>query len=265
MLPTGFLVYVPLWLILLGLLVAMTASWEVGQWVGAHARLGTDDDARTHATGLHAAILGLLALLLGFTFSMSAQRFEATRDVIAGESAAIEAAYLRSDLAPEPQRGVLQALFRRYVDTRIGFYAAGTDVRKRRTVEQVTRSMHEEMWAQAMAVAAATPTSTTALLVESVNQVIDFHAKRLHARRNHVPSTIIWLLILMAVASTGLTGYVAGYGNRRHVVPTVIVLALIASVIVVIIDLDRPMRGLIQGGDESMFEVKAHMQLPAEP
>jgi hypothetical protein len=193
---------------------------------------------------------------------MSAQRFESTRDVIAGESAAIETAYLRTDLAPEPQRGVLQALLRRYVDTRIEFYGARNDLRRRVEVEQVTRSMQEEMWAQTVAVAALAPTSTTALLVDAVNQVIDFHAKRLHARRNHVPPTILWLLILMAVASTGLTGYVSGFGNRRHVIPTVIVLALIAMVIVVIIDLDRPMRGLIQGGDESMFEVKARLQPP---
>jgi hypothetical protein len=133
-------------------------------------------------------------------------------------------------------------------------------MRRRGAIEEESHRMQGEIWRIAMTTAARTPNSVTALLVESVNELNDAHTLRLQGVRNTVPSTIMWLLILMSAAATGLTGYVAGFGNRRHPAPTAVVLLLIASVIIVIADLDRPMRGLIRGGQESMLDLQRSLR-----
>jgi hypothetical protein len=261
---TGFLLRLPIGIIFVAFLAAMIGTWALGRWRGACDRARCDDDARSHASGLHTAMLGLLALLLAFTFSMAAQRFQDNRDMVVLEANAIGTAYLRADIAVEPERAALKDLLRRYVDTRVAVYGAGVDVARRDALIEESERLHRQMWNQAATSAARAPTSTTALLVAAINDVIDFHSRRIDAARNHVPPTILWLLAIMAAASTGLTGYVSGFGNRRHPAPTAIVLVLIALVIVAIIDLDRPRRGFIQGGQESMLELRKSLQ-PSPP
>jgi hypothetical protein len=99
-------------------------------------------------------------------------------------------------------------------------------------------------------------------VVDGVNRMFDLYELRQHALRNHVPPTIIWLLVIMAAAATALTGYVAGFGNKRHPTATALVLLLIALVIVVIVDLDRPTRGLIRGGQESLLDLQRILRPP---
>ena len=253
---------VPLTALLGGIFLIMAVTWVAGRWIGVRDREQCDDDSRTHASGLLGAMLGLLALLLGFTFSMAVQRFEFNRDMVAHEASAIEAAYLRADVAAEPERLALKALIRRYVDTRVAFYDAEIDMRRRGAIEEESQKLQDDIWSHAITTAVRTPNSVTALLVEAVNELNDAHTMRLQGIRNMVPSTIMWLLILMAAAATGLTGYVAGFGNRRHPAPTAVVLLLIASVIVVIADLDRPMRGMIKGGQESMIDLQRSLRPP---
>jgi hypothetical protein len=259
---------VPLLFILLGLFVAMVVTWILGRAIGEHHRQQFDEEARSHASGLHGAMLGLLALLLGFTFSMAVQRFETNRDMVSHEASAIETAYLRADIADEPERLALKGLLRRYIDTRVTLYQAKIDQPKRAAINAETRRLQAEIWRHAMTTAARAPNSTmAALLVEAVNRVIDIYELRLHAVRNTVPPTILWLLILMSVAATALTGYVAGFGNKRHPAPTALVIALIALVILVIVDLDRPTRGFIRSGQGPMLELQheMHEQITASP
>src|SRR5262245_8635230 len=50
------------------------------------------------------AVLGLLALLLGFTFSLAADRFDTRRILVLEEANAIGTTYLRAQLLTEPHR-----------------------------------------------------------------------------------------------------------------------------------------------------------------
>jgi hypothetical protein len=257
-----FLYRVPLTVIFLGLAGVMAATWVIGRGIGVRARTNIDEDARTHAGGLHAAILGLLALILGFTFSMAAQRFETNRDRAAEEASAVETAYLRADLTDAPTRLAMRDLIRRYVDARIAFYDAKIDFHKREDIDAEGRRLQGEVWKLAVASAGRAPTSVMAEVVDGVNRMVDLYELRQHAMRNHVPATIMWMLVVMAAAATALTGYVAGFGNRRHPTATAVVLLLIALVIVVIVDLDRPTRGLIRGGQDSLLDLQRSMRPP---
>jgi hypothetical protein len=260
MTPTGFFFRLPITIIFLVVLGAMFATVALGRRMGERDRKDCDDDSRTHATGLQAAVLGLLALLLGFTFSAAALRYDSNRDIVVAEANAIKTAYLRADLAVEPERTALRAILERYVDLRVAFYQVGVDARQRASVDAESERLQARMWAQAMTSAARSTSYSMPLLVDSVNKVIAFHETRLDAARNHVPPEILWLLVIMAPATTGLTGYVAGFGNRRLQAPTSIVLVLIALVIGVIVDLDRPMHGFIRGGQDAMLDLERSLQ-----
>ena len=242
--------------VFLVLLAVMFLAVYFGRRMGVRDRETFDGDSRTQVSGLQGAVVGLLALLLGFTYSLAVIHFQTNRDMVVVEANAIKTAFLRADIALEPERSALKELLRRYAETRIEFYRAGIDPERREAVDAESERLQAEMWRLTAVSAARGPTCTVATLVEAVNLVIDLHASRLDAARNHVPAVILWLLALMSIASTGLIGYVAGFGNRELRAPIAIVLVLIALVIGMIMGLDRPMRGLIQGGQESMLQLR---------
>lgn len=260
--PIDSVFRLPLAVLMAVLVGIMLATLEVGRWFGGRAKESYDVDSRSYASGLHTAILGLLALLLGFAFSLAASHFVLNRDLVAEEANAIDTAFRRADIAADPQRGTLKELLRRYLETRIAYYSVGIDEPKRRAVDEESLALQGQMWRQAAEAADRTPTCTTALLVHAVNRVIEMHETRADAARNHIPMLVLWLLVSMSAAVTGLTGYVASFGNGRHRSPTAIMVVLIALVLVVIVDLDRPMRGLIHGGQPSLFKLRRIMAVP---
>src|ERR1041385_857187 len=110
---------IPLWgLFLLGagwLWLVMEGGYRVGKWRHAHM-----PDERDQPVGaMVASILGLVALVLGFTFSLAASRFDARRMAVLEESNAIGTTYLRARLLPEPERTEIARLLREYVEVRI--------------------------------------------------------------------------------------------------------------------------------------------------
>ena len=77
---------------------------------------------------------------------------------------------------------------------------------------------------------------------------------------NHVPQSIFILLLIVAILSMGLVGYGAGVGKDRNLLPTQISVILIASVILLIMDLDRPRRGLITVSQQSMVDLRENLK-----
>jgi hypothetical protein len=102
-----------------GLLALLLAGFEIGYRLGPRWSGGTGDATSSQITTLQSAILGMLGLLLGFSFSMSASRFDARKQLVLDEANAIGTAYLRSQLLKPPRRAEMSALFRRYVDSRL--------------------------------------------------------------------------------------------------------------------------------------------------
>jgi hypothetical protein len=258
-----FLPDAPELLIFVLLVLALVLSEALGWRVGHQYREGADEAARAQVGSLQAAVLGLLALLLGFTFAMAADRFDARRELVVEEANAIDAAHLRADLLPEPARGAFKALLRRYVDVRVAFYNAGGSTSKQKTTEAEGERIHAQLWPLAIAEARREPTPTIALLIQVLNKLIDLHESRVAALGNHVPAIVFWMVILVAVLSAAITGYSAGFSSRHYRLPAALTLVLIAAVTLVIIDLDRPRRGLIHSGQVAMIELQQRMKRSA--
>jgi hypothetical protein len=240
----------------------LVVALEVGRLLGARARASADAETRSYATGVQTAILGLLALLLGFAFSLSASHFVANRDLVTEEANAIDTAFRRADLAAEPQRSSLKQQLRRYLETRIAYYTPDLDAPGRLRIDEESYAIQEDLWRTTRAAAERSPTYMTALLVYAINRVIEMHETRVDAARNHIPRVVMWLLLSMAGAGTALTGYVSVYGRGRHRSPTAIIVVLIALVLVAIVDLDRPIRGLTHGGQPSLIKLRRVMAIP---
>jgi hypothetical protein len=245
-------------LVSIGALVLFT---ELGFHLGRRAGRTTSDEARSQIGTIQAALLGLLALLLGFTFAMGMSRYEMRRQLVLDEANAIGTTYLRAQVLPEPQRQELSNLLRQYVQVRLDFYAASADKKKLETANNDTARLQKQLWSTAAALGVKEPRAVTVgLFLQSLNEVIDLHNKRLTALENHVPEIILLLLYFVALVATGLIGYGCGLGGVRNFFVTVVSSILIAAVILVIIDLDHPIHGLIQVSQQRMLELRNSLE-----
>ena len=174
---TTVLDLLPLWGLFLTILALVLAAIEGGYRLGSyrHRQAGHEKEAPVGA--MVGATLGLLAFMLAFTFGMAASRFDTRKQLVLDEANAIGTTYLRAAMLQE-RRDEIRALLRSYVDARL------EAVRPGRVAEGILRSeeLQGQMWSAATAVGLQHPDSiVVGLFVESLNEVIDLHAKRVNA------------------------------------------------------------------------------------
>ncbi len=204
------------------------------------------------------ALLGLLAFLLAFTFGMAATRFDARRQVLLDEVNAIGTTYLRARLLSEPHGTQVRSFLRDYVDVRLeGVQTGKVDHAIRRSQE-----LQEQLWTQAVTVSAKNPGSyVVGLFVQSLNEVIDLHTKRVMlGLHNRIPG-IIWLaLYLVIILAMVSVGYQAGLAGTSRSLVTVGLALTFAVVMLLIADLDRPGEGLLRVSQQAMIDLRNQMQ-----
>jgi hypothetical protein len=191
------------------------------------------------------SLLGLLALLLSFTFSMSAGKSDTRRQVIVQEANNISTAILRCDLYPDSIRKALRADFRQYVDARINYYKAGVNEAALNKTLQQAGDISARIWARIMRLAQDKEnTLRSQQMIPALNDMMDITTTRDADRNAHVPESILWMLFLLTLAGSFVTGY--GAKDKRFNWVIVGSFALMTSLtIYLILDLDRPRRGII--------------------
>lgn len=248
------------WLIAAALLIALFACGETGYMV-AHRRAmkeGRADDAtRSQFGNIQAAVLGLVALLLAFTFSMAVARFDLRKQLVVEEANAIGTLQLRAQLLPEPQKSASTALIGRYIEARIAYATAGVDAQRINAAQAETATVQALLWAQAVQLAAREEKAYPAnLYTQALNDVIDLPSKRIAAMNNHVPETVIWMLLLSSALSLAIVGYGFGLGARRNNFSLGALSVLIVLVIMLILDFDRPRRGFIEVDEGAILQLR---------
>ena len=245
------------WLIILCLFAALLGAWAIGRSLGQRVRAAIDETAKSQASALQSAILGLLALLLAFTLSMAISRYEARKQVIVDEANAIGTTYLRAKLLPSPYAAEAVNLLQQYVGIQVNLYNAGYDPARLQAVSEQTTQLQRQLWSVATTVSTQDNRSVPAgLFVQTLNDTIDFDAKRNAAFQNRVPGVVIWLLFGVAVAAVGMVGYNDGLGSQRHFMGAVLIIILLVVIIWVTIDLDLPQYGLIRVNQQSMLNLQ---------
>ncbi len=242
------------------LLAMMMLSVEVGRWIGKRRRDTFAEADRSQINAIQAAILGLFALLLGFTFTMSVQRYDGRTVAVATEANAIGTAYLRSELLNPSDREQARSILRRYTDLRL--QAAGVSLPLQSDLNELTAQaagLQGQLWSLGVSAAEADPNPvTTGLYLQAVNTLIDAQGSRSAALQNHVPEPVLLLLMTVFVTGGGVVGYATGLsGGRRPLFATLAMTLLIVLVVFVVVDLDRPRRGLIQINQTSLIELQS--------
>lgn len=229
---------------------------EAGFRIGRFVQRQTDEEIKTLTGAIQASILGLLALLLGFTFSMAMQRYDARNNALISEANAIGTVQLRAQLLPERYQASATDLLNDYVELRI---SAGkidlTQFEQRKVYNSEVARLQNALWQLAVEAANEEPLAVkSGAFINSLNGMIDAQGKRNALLDMHVPEVVILLLFVVFLCSGGILGYSSGLSGRRVMAPTVMVSFLIALIVFIIIDLDRPRRGLIQV-DQSSLEL----------
>jgi hypothetical protein len=256
--PTSVLDAIPLWLFFLVAVVLVLGSLELGLRLGERRRQRAEHEQPGPVGTAVAALLGLLAFLMAFTFGLAASRFDTRRTLLLDEANAIGTCYLRAGLLPEPQRGEVQRLLREYVDVRLAVpQAAGRPEALR---ELVTRSeaLQDALWSQVEALTRAGHGSPIdALFISALNEVIDLHAKRVVIGMQYRIPPIIWgvLAAISVVVMVGM-GFQFGLAGRRSVSANLALALAFSAVILLIRDLDQPAEGWLRVSQRPLLELK---------
>lgn len=240
------------------LFLAILLFYEIGFQIGKYKQEGTDKVLKEQTVAIQAGILGLLALLLGFTFNMSLQRFDNRSQAEIKEANAIGTTVLRTKLLPAPFDTNAAHLLEQYIDLRLLISDVDlTRTEKRREYNRKTDKLQDELWH--LAIEAADIDSRPVIsgyFITSLNDMIDARGERNAILKRHVPEAILVLLFIVFMLSGAIIGYSSGLSFKRAYVPTVLLTLLIVLVVFITIDLDRPKRGIIKVKQDSMLELK---------
>ena len=230
------------WLLLFaGMLLAM----EVGRRLRVRHRELADGELSSFGA-VQAAVFGLMGLMIAFTFSGAATRFDHRRDLVVDEANHIGTAYLRIALLPEAAQEPLRNRFRQYVDTRVATYRAVPDAQRINELLQQTAAQQVEIWSMAVAAinVAANP-MLPAVLVPSLNNMFDIVTTRTAATQVHPPA-VVWLMLGgLALVCSVLVGYDLGGAPRSWLHPLTFAF-LFSLTLYVIIDMEYPRLGFIR-------------------
>ncbi len=245
------------WIVLLVVGTILFLATEFGFRIGQRHTPERRKAHQSQSSSLQGALLGLLGLLLGFTFAMSAGRFDARKQLVLDEANGIGTTWLRAGYLSDPARQVIRPALIDYIDARL----KGASERPWSDIfrQQLARSeqCQATMWRATLAEVKAHDTPSVSLFTASLNDLIDLDGKRQAASRNHVPAMVWLLLIVVSVTVCGTTGYSTGLGESgRHALSMIVLPALLTIVITIIADIDNPRRGLITVSQQSMIELQ---------
>ena len=251
MIPTDLNDYSLLTIFLVSIVFLVAAS-EAGRLLGVRAAGRGGDDVST----LEAAILGLLALMIGFTFAMALTRFDARRDAVVNEANAIGTTALRARLLPAPHNVETNKLLQEYVRIRLDITQRVVSTTELNAAIARWNEIQEALWQQAKIVASQDKgVVPTGLFILTLNELIDNQGKRLDAFRNRVPNTVLLALYGVAIVASAFAGYANGLEARRVRLPIYLMALLVAAVILLIQDLDRPSTGFVKTIQQPMIDV----------
>jgi hypothetical protein len=230
----------------------IVAASELGHWLGVRG----GDRASSNISTMEASILGLLALMISFTFAMALSRFDARRDAVLNEANTIGTTALRARLLPRPHSTECLNLLREYVQIRLDITQRTPSPLEMDAAIARSNAIQESLWQLVKAVSAKdNGLVPTGLFIQTLNDMIDNQEKRLTAGRNRVPNIVLLALYGITFIAITFTGYAAGLETRRWR-PGVYVTGMVAAAVILLIqDLDRPSTGFITVSQQPMIDV----------
>jgi hypothetical protein len=242
------------------LAVGMVAMLEVGRILARRKR----DRAHESLGTIEGAVFALFGLLIAFTFSGAATRFQEKRMLVAEEASAIRTAYLRVDFVQRDRRPEVRELFRQYLDSRLETYRKLPDMKAAAVVMARSRQLQTRIWAAVIAAARTpgAPGAVTFLLLPALNQMFDVEETRTMALQVHPPAIIYVLLFALGLLCSVLAGFRIGHWPQRDWLHILAFVGLTTLVIYTMLDVEYPRYGLIRlsGADHALVELREGMK-----
>ena len=232
----------------ISLFAIMVLLVEVGRRIGSRRQPNASEGAAAGLGAIEGAVFGLMGLMIAFTFSGAAARFDARRQLIVQETNAIGTAYLRLSLLPESAQSKLREDFRQYLDARLAYYRElPHDVAAASHEMDLATALQADIWKHAVeATRQIGPNAITWLVVQALNDMIDITTTRAVALQTHPPSVVLGMLIALVFACSLLAGYGTAPNKTRSSVHTTAFAAILAVTIVIILDYEYPRLGVIR-------------------
>jgi hypothetical protein len=247
-----------------GFFLGMVICSEIGRRVGK-ARLAGHPTGLVEGVGaVEGAVFGLLGLLIAFTFSGAASRFEDRRHLITEEANDIGTAYLRVDLLPADAQPEMRGLFRRYLEARTASYRDIADQVTTAARHAEAMELQTEIWGKASAacLAPGVPSQAGMLLLPALNEMIDITTTRATAAQNHPPAVVFVLLAGLSLVAALLVGYGTSTNERRPWFYNLVFAGIMSVTVYVIVDLEVPRLGLIRidAADQVLIDLRKSMR-----
>lgn len=249
---------VPIWSVIPIVVLLLAVTSEIGYRLGRRARNKPTHDPESLAADLTTPAIGLLGLMLAFTFGWAATRFDSRLSVRLNESQHLANAFHLANFLPQPDRDRTQSLLRDYIAVSLeaqgvaGFQASFT---KR-------EAMHHELWSIAVRAGQANPNSQIAAnFIKEMGEILNSHLSRsILAVSTRIPVGMVIGLIAILSLTMGMIGYQMGLRSPVRSPALIPLILSIAIVSFLIIDLDRPLEGALQIHDPAFRELQRELQ-----
>lgn len=232
----------------------------IGQRYGLFikSKEGTVNDAPVGS--VVGASLGLLAFMLAFTFQIVDNRYSTRKELLLDEVTTIRTTYLRAGLIPEPFRSESKKLLLEYVDLRYDAVKNFTP-QKVELLKTRSQSILDKLWKYSETLAEQDRSSEAySLYTTSINDLVDIYNKRITLTFEYrIPTTILWVLFIIVQFSMFVLGYQFGISDKRNNTIAICISIIFASVMWLILALDRPETGLIRLNQNPLITLREQL------
>lgn len=236
---------------------ALGGLWA-SSWIGVYLRrkIHPLEESQQDLDFVIGAILTLLGLLIGFSFSMAISRYDQRKNYEEEEANAIGTEYVRADILPQAEAAKLRGLLLNYLDQRVEFY----QIRDRHRLAELASQraqLQGEMWALVETAAAANTTPLMTTVVTGMNDVLNRQGYTQAAWWNRLPVAAWGLMGAIAVVCSALVGFAAR--RPRGLVFLIVPLAVSIS-FMLIADIDSPRGGLIRVTPQNLISLQTSIR-----
>ncbi|MBO9702613.1 MAG: hypothetical protein J7604_20545 [Sporocytophaga sp.] len=239
------------WISILVILIILIISYLIGFRQGRKffSKKTTNSNDFFIISSIQSGSLSLLGILLAFSFSVAATRYEERRTLIDREGTSIGTAYFRVGLLKDSTaKKNLRKLLKKYLATRIQYYnqyKIRTTTERQDEIQTQLINLQVTIWAKSAKIGKFEPNVNTSLIIQSLNSIVDTSESISSALENRAPITIVFILILISIFSFFSTGYYHGYSDSGKLKFAISLAIIISSIMLLIIDLDRPLTGIV--------------------
>jgi hypothetical protein len=239
--------------VLIGSILLVVLAMEAGFQLGALRRRGSRAEKDSPVGSVVAATLGLVGFLLAMTYGFAVNCFEARQQALLEEVNSIGTAYLRASFLPEPQAEETRALLREYVQVRMRVPATNDVAHAIKRSEE----LHQNLWDSLLRAAEKAPDSIrVGLFIQSLNQVIDLHEKRVNlGLRLRIPPIIWFVLCAITLLGMGEIGYQTSLTGSSRTPASLGLVTSFAILLTLLVDLDRPQEGTLRVSQRALQEL----------